>query len=87
MLNSFVPSNTSRVSVEEGISDDVIDQLKNKGHVIDGPLRGWDRSLFGRGHVVTRGAWWRRQSSELHDDRATWWAGSDGRTDGVALGY
>ena len=84
----FCFSNASNVCVEEGIPNDVIEKLKVKGHKVSGPLGGWDRSLFGRGHVITRGAWWKHESrSDLRDDPQTWWAGSDARADGVALGY
>ena len=72
---------------EEGITDDVIESLKQRGHDVTGPVRGMERSLFGRGHVITRGAWWRAEGSRLTNDGRALWAGSDARADGIALGY
>ena len=64
------------VSIEEGVDPAVIDELRRRGHVIRGPVRGFHRSVFGRAQIIQR-------------DRATGvlWAGSDGRADGCAMGF
>ena len=43
-----------RVSLEEGIPDDVIDGLRQLGHEVRSHVAGFDRTLFGRGHVIER---------------------------------
>lgn len=74
--------------VEDGITPEVINSLKVKGHLVTGPVRGMERSLFGRGHVISRGAWWRRKDSRIADDNnKALWVGSDSRADGIAMGY
>ena len=64
----------SQVSLEDGISTQVIDELDDLGHRVL-PVRGMGRSLFGRGQIIQR-------------DPATGVlaAGSDPRADGLALG-
>lgn len=73
------------VSVEDGISSDTISKLKSLGHDIEGPLTGYSRKLFGRGQII------RSQPVAMSGgDGETvnvWWAGSDGRGDGMAVGY
>ena len=66
------------VSLEDGISEEVIADLTARGHNIarESPLRGWYRSLFGRAQIIYRD----RVSGVL-------WAGSDGRGDGCAMGW
>ena len=64
------------VSIEDGVDDDVIKSLKEKGHcIIDGVI-GHDRSIMGRAQIIKRD----RKTGVL-------WAGSDGRADGCAMGY
>ncbi|ESO87456.1 hypothetical protein LOTGIDRAFT_220165 [Lottia gigantea] len=72
------------VSLEEGIQEDTIRVLKDKGHNVEGPLVGYDRSLFGRGHVIAKGDWWRGDTSSRSD---VWWGGCDPRTDSSAVGF
>ena len=68
----------SAVSVEDGISEDALKELLAMGHNAVGPVTGHARSLFGRGQIIAP-----RHSS---DGRLVWWAGSDGRADGCAIG-
>jgi gamma-glutamyltranspeptidase / glutathione hydrolase len=62
-----------RVALEEGISAEVIAELESMGHPVY-TLRGFDRSLFGRGQVILRD----EQTGVLS-------AGSDPRADGCAM--
>lgn len=79
---------TGSVAVEEGIPQSVIDDLRKKGHDVDGPKIGHDRALFGRGHVITRGAWWKDpEDDSILDDKSVYWVGSDPRAGGMAIGY
>jgi gamma-glutamyltranspeptidase/glutathione hydrolase len=61
------------VSVEEGVSPNVIRDLEKFGHKIL-PVAGMGRTVFGRGQVIVR-------------DRSTGalWGGSDPRADGLAM--
>ena len=40
------------ISLEEGIADHVFDELRRLGHDIEGPVRGFHRTIFGRGHII-----------------------------------
>ncbi|XP_064617708.1 glutathione hydrolase-like YwrD proenzyme [Liolophura sinensis] len=77
------------LSLEEGISTEVAEELKNRGHDVMFPVSGYPRSLFGRGQVITQGAWWSQDSTNQMISRSSdvYWAGTDPRADGVALGY
>ena len=75
------------ISFEEGIADGVIAQLKSMGHDVAGPITGHRRALFGRGHAITPGAWWRAENSGISEDKSVLWAGADPRADGCAVGY
>ena len=61
------------VAVEEGISIQTMGELVRRGHRIR-PVRGFDRSVFGRGQVIVRDP----ESGVLI-------AGSDPRADGCAM--
>ena len=78
------PGSESPVHLEEGIPLDSIRELKELGHAVVGPVRGFDRVLFGRGQIVccrpVGGGGGRERVN-------VWWVGSDGRGDGVAVGY
>ena len=74
------------MALEEGIDETTIAGLKDLGHNVEGPVCGHDRAVFGRGQIV----------SLLHPSvrggvsdgvEQVWWAGSDGRADGQAIGY
>ena len=69
---------TGPVSLEEGISSQVINQLSTLGHRTHGPVSGYDRIIFGRGQIIVS-----RQTTKGN----VWWAGSDTRADGLAIGY
>ena len=53
------------------------------GHNVAGPVIGWDRALFGRGQVISRGAWW----GEDGCGDCVYWSGSDARADGQVAAY
>lgn len=67
------------VSLEQGISESVIEDLEHLGHVINGPVCGYDRGLFGKGQII--------QQRKDRSGQRVYWAGSDPRGDGSAFGY
>ncbi|XP_077344394.1 glutathione hydrolase-like YwrD proenzyme isoform X1 [Lithobates pipiens] len=77
---------TWHLYLEEGIDIDVVEDLKAKGHVVHWPVTGQDRKLFGRGQIISNGDWWRTGDISVTNSRV-WWAGSDPRADGCAMGY
>ncbi|XP_070581176.1 glutathione hydrolase-like YwrD proenzyme [Ptychodera flava] len=84
-----VTSTSQKVSMEDGIPDSVMQELSAMGHTIEGPITNSSRSLFGRGQIITKGAWWLDARSEqdkvyFHDDKNVYWVGSDPRADGMA---
>ena len=78
-------STDSSIHIEEGILLDSIRELRELGHRVVGPVRGFERVLFGRGQIVCSrpvgGGGGGRERVNV------WWAGSDGRGDGVPVGY
>ena len=74
------------IHLEDGIPEEVANQLRERGHVVHSPIKGKDRELFGRGQVITRGAWWNNQP-DVTNDTNVWWAGSGPRGDGHPMGY
>ena len=76
--------------LEEGIDESVVQALERKGHKIQ-LIQGHDRAMFGRGQVITRGAWWADGLGQAEADRdaapLVYWAGSDPRADGQAAGF
>ena len=73
------------VAIETGVLDEVIQKLQKMGHTVTSNIGGYDRALFGRGQVIARGNWpFNPVSSKDHD---VYWAGSDPRADGTAIGY
>ncbi len=72
-------SASGAVSLEDGISENTIEQLKKLGHEISGPVCSYDRTLFGKGQIL--------QSQEDPSGQKVIWAGSDPRGDGCAMGY
>ena len=63
-------------SLESGVDQAVVEELKARGHVLRANLKGHDRSLVGRAQIIKKD----RKTGVL-------WAGSDGRADGCAMGY
>ncbi len=72
-------SATGSVSLEDGISENVIEDLEKMGHDINGPVCGYDRTLFGKGQVL--------HIQKDESGQKVIWAGSDPRGDGCAIGY
>eukprot|EP01087_Luapelamoeba_hula_P003309 TRINITY_DN1311_c0_g1_i2.p1 TRINITY_DN1311_c0_g1~~TRINITY_DN1311_c0_g1_i2.p1 ORF type:complete len:645 (+),score=100.34 TRINITY_DN1311_c0_g1_i2:29-1936(+) len=88
---------TSTVAVEEGISPEVVEKLREMGHQVV-LTAGWGRSVFGRGQIVSVGrptliAPYSSSSSTSSSDHPTQgpsqrqvlWGGSDPRADGAAM--
>ena len=75
------------MQLEEGIPESVVKDLKSRGHQVQGPVTGHRRAVFGRGHVISRGAWWAGDQQGIENDPSVLWAGSDPRADGRAVGY
>ncbi|KAK4528430.1 hypothetical protein GAYE_SCF56G6373 [Galdieria yellowstonensis] len=61
------------VDMEEGISPQVMQNLKDRGHPIAGPIHNHDRAIFGRGQIIQR------------LQNGAFCAGSDPRADGLAI--
>ncbi|KID71989.1 Glutathione hydrolase-like YwrD proenzyme [Metarhizium brunneum] len=64
------------VSVEESMPEETIQGLRDLGHQIE-IVTGWDRSLFGRGQIISR-------SLDPVTQTPVWSGGSDPRGDGAA---
>jgi gamma-glutamyltranspeptidase/glutathione hydrolase len=79
------------VAFEDGISEHVIKTLERRGHKVKGPLKGFERTLFGRGHVITKGGWWEKEMEEREidsvDKKYSWFVACDPRSDGKCNGY
>ncbi|KAM6922053.1 glutathione hydrolase-like YwrD proenzyme [Xenentodon cancila] len=73
------------VHLEEGIQAEVAEELRRRGHRVNWPVTGHERSQFGRGQIVTVGDWW--NPSQAKCPSRVLWAGSDPRADGCAQGY
>ncbi|XP_060689995.1 glutathione hydrolase-like YwrD proenzyme [Hemiscyllium ocellatum] len=83
-----IDGGTWKLSLEEGISEPAAQKLIARGHNVYWPVRGHERSLFGRGQIITKGMWWESQHALIaEDDQEVLWAGSDPRSDGCAIGY
>ena len=90
--------NKRGVAIEEGIALETIMKLKEMGHNIQGPVLGHNRALFGRGQIIVSrpiaSAVSRKSGSTENvgergemEGEQIWWAGSDPRADGLAIGY
>jgi gamma-glutamyltranspeptidase/glutathione hydrolase len=64
------------VCLEDGYTEEVLEELKRRGHKMKSGLSGYERTLFGRAQIIKRD----RKTGVL-------WAGSDGRADGCAMGF
>ena len=65
-----------KIFLEGGIDENVLEELKKKGHNIQTNMIGHDRAIFGRAQIIHRSR-----------ENGVYWAGSDGRADGCAIGY
>ncbi|XP_054838233.1 glutathione hydrolase-like YwrD proenzyme isoform X2 [Eublepharis macularius] len=74
------------IFLEDGVPQNVAEELRAKGHTVMMPVTGNSRSMFGRGQIITKGSWW-RHGGKLSFSSNVLWAGSDPRADGCALGY
>ena len=63
-----------QISLEEGIHEDVVDELRRMGHNVT-LASAHERAVFGRAQIIQR-----LPSGVL-------WGGSDGRADGMAIGW
>ncbi|XP_063746725.1 glutathione hydrolase-like YwrD proenzyme isoform X1 [Eleginops maclovinus] len=75
------------VNLEEGIGQEVADELRRRGHKVNWPITGHKRSQFGRGQIITVGDWWNPSVNQTDPPSRVLWAGSDPRADGCAMGY
>ena len=76
------------IALEEGIPLEAISRLKAMGHSVQGPVTGQSRTLFGRGQIISSRPVQSETKSFGSQERVNvWWAGSDGRADGMAVGY
>mmetsp|Transcript_100179 Transcript_100179/g.312124 ORF Transcript_100179/g.312124 Transcript_100179/m.312124 type:complete len:239 (-) Transcript_100179:116-832(-) len=69
----FSPPET--VFLEEGIDEGTVERLRAMGHAVQ-VVSGHDRALFGRAQIILR-----------HPATGALWGGSDGRGDGLAIGF
>ncbi|KAM3618955.1 uncharacterized protein V6R79_000956 [Siganus canaliculatus] len=74
------------VHLEEGVDQEVAEELRRRGHEVTWPVTGHKRSQFGRGQVITVGDWWNPSVNQADAVRVLW-AGSDPRGDGCAQGF
>ncbi len=65
------------VYLEEGISEEVADQLRKLGHEV-AIVKGYSRAMFGRGQIIR---------CHYDDERIVYSAGSDPRGDGAAVPF
>ncbi|XP_060890438.1 glutathione hydrolase-like YwrD proenzyme isoform X1 [Labrus mixtus] len=75
------------VNLEEGVDQEVAEELRRRGHRVNWPITGHKRSQFGRGQIITVGDWWNPSVSQTDTQSRVLWAGSDPRGDGCAQGY
>ncbi|XP_029906331.1 uncharacterized protein LOC115358473 [Myripristis murdjan] len=75
------------VNLEEGVDQEVAEELRRRGHQVNWPITGHKRSQFGRGQIITVGDWWNPSVNQADGPTRVLWAGSDPRADGCAQGY
>lgn len=64
------------VQLEEGVEDEDVKELHQRGHALISNVTGHDRAVFGRAQIIMK-----------DNASGVLWAGSDGRADGCAMGY
>jgi gamma-glutamyltranspeptidase/glutathione hydrolase len=64
-----------RLHLEEGLPPELVSGLSARGHEVIAGVAGHERAMFGRGQVI------------LRTTDGAFWAGSDPRADGCAMGY
>ena len=65
-----------KIFLEEGVDEKVVQGLKDRGHELITKVSGYDRAIFGRAQIIKRVR-----------TTGVYWAGSDGRADGCAIGF
>ncbi|KAM6962853.1 glutathione hydrolase-like YwrD proenzyme [Aplochiton taeniatus] len=80
-------ANQWSINLEEGVNREVAEELRRRGHQVNWPITGHERSQFGRGQIITVGEWWNPSVGEAEAPIRVLWAGSDPRGDGCAQGY
>ncbi|KAF7643095.1 hypothetical protein LDENG_00245170 [Lucifuga dentata] len=65
------------VNLEEGVDQEVAEELRRRGHKVNWPIRGHQRSQFGRGQIITVGDWWNQSVNQADHPTRVLWAGSD----------
>jgi len=76
---------STQVNLESGISPQTANQLRARGHVVYDDVGGDKRAMFGRGQIIATRKFWDRNSDD--DFEKVFWAASDPRSDGCAIGY
>ncbi|XP_029285656.1 uncharacterized protein LOC115007099 [Cottoperca gobio] len=85
--HTAMPSDQWTVHLEEGIGQEIAEELRRRGHKVSWPITGHQRSQFGRGQIITVGDWWNPSVNQADPPSRVLWAGSDPRADGCAQGY
>ncbi|KAL1022869.1 hypothetical protein UPYG_G00033530 [Umbra pygmaea] len=67
------------VNLEQGVDQDVAENLEKRSHVVRWPITGHDRCQFGRGQIISVGDWWNLSTYEAEPTVRVLWAGSDPR--------
>ena len=73
--NTDDPHAQPKVFLEAGIGADTAAELRRMGHVVDDAVSGHERDTFGRAQIIQR------------LPTGVLWGGSDGRADGMAIGW
>ena len=73
--NTDDPHAQPKVFLEAGLGADTAAELRRMGHVIDDDVSGHERDTFGRAQIIQR------------LPTGVLWGGSDGRADGMAIGW
>jgi len=74
------------VSLEDGISKSVLQELAEKGHKVEF-AEGFSRAKFGRGQIIASRPFWNAADETPDDSIRILHAASDPRADGCAFGY